>query len=114
MPGQFFNPGVHTSQIGQLQTDRHLVDKCRLFGHGINAIHPDLRATNRDDNTGQASTQFFSFGGSVLAAQAPDSLRFEKPGTYFVALRAISQRQGDKTTPYARIQNMDRVRVVVK
>ena len=39
---------------------------------------------------------------------------FVKPGTWFPALRGISQRQGDSTTPYARIQNLDRVRVVVQ
>lgn len=39
---------------------------------------------------------------------------FSKPGTYFTTLRVISQREGDKSTPYARIQNLDRVRVVVK
>lgn len=39
---------------------------------------------------------------------------FTKPGTYFVALRVASQRQGDKKTPYAHIQNLGRVRVVVK
>ena len=39
---------------------------------------------------------------------------FAKPGTYFTTLRAISQRNGDQNTPYARIQNLDRVRVVVK
>ena len=39
---------------------------------------------------------------------------FSKPGTYFPALRAASQRQGDAKTPYARIQNLGRVRVVVK
>lgn len=39
---------------------------------------------------------------------------FDKPGTYFPALRGISQRQGDAGTPYARIQNLGRVRVVVK
>jgi hypothetical protein len=38
---------------------------------------------------------------------------FSKPGTYFPALRAASQRQGDAKTPYARIQNLGRVRVVV-
>jgi hypothetical protein len=42
------------------------------------------------------------------------SHRYEKAGTYFVALRGTSQRQGDRTTPYARIQNLGRVRVVVK
>ena len=39
---------------------------------------------------------------------------FSKPGTYFPVLRAASQRQGDAGTPYARIQNLARVRVVVK
>ena len=39
---------------------------------------------------------------------------FSKPGTYFAALRVTSQRQGDANTPYARIQNLGRVRVVVK
>ncbi|CAN7450119.1 hypothetical protein LJR225_003009 [Phenylobacterium sp. LjRoot225] len=40
--------------------------------------------------------------------------RFETPGTYFPALLGTSQRQGDANTPYARIQNLGRVRVVVK
>jgi hypothetical protein len=39
---------------------------------------------------------------------------FTKPGTYFPTLRAVSQRQGDANTPYARIQNLGRVRVVVE
>lgn len=39
---------------------------------------------------------------------------FLKPGTYFPALRATSQRQGDAHTPYARIHNLGRVRVVVQ
>ena len=39
--------------------------------------------------------------------------RFDQAGTYFVALRGVSQREGG-TTPYRRIRNLDRVRVVVK
>lgn len=39
---------------------------------------------------------------------------FAKPGTYFVALRGASQRQGNAATPYARIENLARVRVVVR
>jgi hypothetical protein len=39
---------------------------------------------------------------------------FSTPGTYFPTLRAVSQRQGDAQTPYARIQNLGRARVVVK
>lgn len=40
--------------------------------------------------------------------------QFLKPGTYFPTLRVASQRDGDGKTPYTRIQNLDRVRVVVK
>jgi hypothetical protein len=39
---------------------------------------------------------------------------FSEPGTYFPALRATSQRQGDARTPFARVQNLGRVRVVVR
>ena len=40
--------------------------------------------------------------------------RFAEPGTYFVTLRVASQRQGNTATPFTRIQNLARVRVVVK
>jgi len=39
---------------------------------------------------------------------------FSKPGTYIPALRASSQRQGDFKTQFARVQNLGRVRVVVR
>ena len=39
---------------------------------------------------------------------------FSKLGTYFPVLRASSQREGDPKTPYSRVQNLARVRVVVK
>jgi hypothetical protein len=42
------------------------------------------------------------------------SYAFSKPGTYFPALRASSHRQGNFKTPFARIENLGRVRVVVK
>lgn len=38
---------------------------------------------------------------------------FSKPGTYFPALRVTSNRQGDAASPYAQMQNLARVRVVV-
>jgi hypothetical protein len=38
---------------------------------------------------------------------------FIRPGTYFPALRAIVQRQDAAGTPFARVQNLGRVRVVV-
>jgi hypothetical protein len=39
---------------------------------------------------------------------------YNKSGTYFAGLRVTSQRDGDSRTPYGRIQNIARVRVVVK
>ncbi len=38
---------------------------------------------------------------------------YNEPGTYFAMLRIASHRQGDRTTKYARVQNLGRVRVVV-
>jgi len=49
--------------------------------------------------------------GSHVTVKATHT--FSKPGTYFTTLRVASQRQGDATTPYTRIQNLERVRVVV-
>jgi hypothetical protein len=39
---------------------------------------------------------------------------FSKPGTYFPVLRATSQREGDTKTAYGRVQNIARVRVVIR
>ena len=39
--------------------------------------------------------------------------RFGEPGTWFPAVRVAAQRDGDPSTPYARVQNLARVRVVV-
>ncbi|MFG2971110.1 Tat pathway signal sequence domain protein [Streptomyces sp. NPDC048288] len=38
---------------------------------------------------------------------------YSEPGTYFAVLRATVQREGDAKTPFARVQNLGRVRVVV-
>lgn len=38
---------------------------------------------------------------------------FDRPGTYYVALRGVSQREGNAANPYRRIRELDRVRVVV-
>lgn len=39
---------------------------------------------------------------------------YRQPGTYFTTLRVVSQRTGDAATPYTRIQNLARVRIVVE
>ncbi len=38
---------------------------------------------------------------------------YGEPGIYFPVLRGTSQRQGDARTPYGRVQNLARARVVV-
>jgi hypothetical protein len=47
------------------------------------------------------------------AVQLKTTYTFSEPGTYFPVLHATSQREGDPDTPWARIENLDRVRVVV-
>jgi hypothetical protein len=48
------------------------------------------------------------------AVQLKATYTFSEPGTYFPVIRATSQREGDPDTPWARIENLDRVRVVVE
>jgi hypothetical protein len=53
-------------------------------------------------------------GRMVRKADVAKEFSFDTPGTYFITLRGFSQRNGDQTTPFARIPNLARVRVVVK
>lgn len=46
-------------------------------------------------------------------ARLTASHAYARPGTYFAVLRAALQREGDPGTPYARVQNLAQVRVVV-
>ncbi|QIG81949.1 hypothetical protein G5C33_14070 [Sphingosinithalassobacter tenebrarum] len=52
--------------------------------------------------------------GTGESAQVSASHRYTRPGTYFAVLRGTSQREGDRETPFARVQNLARVRVVVE
>lgn len=58
-----------------------------------------------------------SFTGVEVPHQDTVTLRatfsYSEPGTYFPGLRATAQREGDPDTPFARIANLGRVRVVV-
>jgi hypothetical protein len=64
----------------------------------------------KPENPGSASANFKGDSRTQLWA----TYTFSEPGTYFPVLRATSQREGDPNTPWARIENLDRVRVVVK
>lgn len=52
---------------------------------------------------------------SLAAAQVSLSAThaYSRPGTYYAVLRATSHRNGDADSPYARIENIGRARVVV-
>jgi hypothetical protein len=51
---------------------------------------------------------------SGTRATARTEHAFTKAGTYFPALRAMSQREGNIDSQYTRVQNLGRVRVIVR
>jgi len=65
----------------------------------------------------------FAGDGTRSAAAAIDAPRarvelraehaYPEPGTYFAVLRVTAQREGDPDTPYGRVRNLDRARVIV-
>jgi hypothetical protein len=58
--------------------------------------------------------KFSPVGETACRVTLSTTSAFCTPGTYFPTLRAVSGRQGDAKTPYARIQNLGRARVMVK
>jgi len=66
------------------------------------------------DGTGEFATQEKLKNSSQEKMTISKIHSFSEPGTYFITLRAVSQRDGNAETPFTRIRNLDRVRVVVK
>jgi hypothetical protein len=66
------------------------------------------------DLTGTGRFTASQFGRPRPSVQIRRTFIYTEPGTYFPALRVTAQREGDTGTPYARIQNLDRVRIVVR
>lgn len=63
-----------------------------------------------------AGTDHFTaspFGSRSQTVEVSVPFIYTTPGTYFPALRVPSQREGDTSTPFAKVQNLGRVRVVV-
>jgi hypothetical protein len=62
-------------------------------------------------------TGSFSVAESIEVAEgvvAQHQFSFAEPGVYFPTVRVAAHRNGDRTSPYARVQNLARVRVVVR
>jgi PKD repeat protein len=53
-------------------------------------------------------------GAPSTSANVSVKHTYAKPGTYFAVVRVTARRGGDATTPYQQIQNLARIRVVVK
>jgi hypothetical protein len=81
--------------MGQLVLAEWDFDGSKTFAHTVN-----LSEAKATDN-----------GGSV---EFTATYTFSEPGVYFPTVRVASQRNGDEKTPYTRILNLDRVRVVVE
>jgi hypothetical protein len=60
------------------------------------------------------TTKFKLTDKSALRYTVKTTYKFTKSGTYFPTLKVTSQRQGDTKTPFTRVQNLGRVRVVVQ
>ena len=66
------------------------------------------------DGTGEFAVAERGLNSSQEKMTISRTHSFSEPGTYFVTVRAVSQRNGNMETPFTRIQNLDRVRIVVK
>jgi hypothetical protein len=67
----------------------------------------DLDASGRFDRTAAVPNR-------ARRATVTLTHRFDRPGTYFIGLKGVTERNGNRTSPYARIENLARVRVVVR
>jgi hypothetical protein len=85
-------------------------DSFRLW-YNDNADHIGPRTPRLVSCTGNFTAA--SFGPPKLTVHVQANFTYTTPGTYFAALRATSQRDGDPITPFARVQNLGRVRIVV-
>lgn len=65
------------------------------------------------DGTGRFPAAEESVDGTAASGSYERRHSYDKPGTYFVTVRVTAHRQGDVSTPYLRIPNLARVRVVV-
>jgi hypothetical protein len=65
------------------------------------------------DFAGNGSFTPFAFGAPKPTVEVHATFTYTTPGTYFAALQATSERDGDTTTPFAQVQNLGTVRVVV-
>ncbi|WP_212748849.1 hypothetical protein [Nocardia cyriacigeorgica] len=64
--------------------------------------------------TGTGDFTPLPIGSPEETLEVTHTVTYDTPGTYYPAVRATSHRTGDTTTPYAGVQNIGRIRVVVR
>jgi hypothetical protein len=115
-------------KIGETVTFTAIVDVPEHMGKLVTAVwnfdglSPDFKKKIGDlhgwnfvtSGVFPVSTKWVAVNKTGARVRLTTTYRFSKPGTYFPALRVASQRQGNANTSFTRIQNLDRVRVVVK
>jgi hypothetical protein len=65
------------------------------------------------DGAGAYPFKHPAIDGKMRALKLETTHAFDRPGTYFAAVRAVSHRDGDMAATSRRIENLGRVRVVV-
>jgi hypothetical protein len=84
-------------------------------------FHADIEVPSKTGVIVKAEWDFEGTGDYPVVSEIKPESRmtvtttytFSKPGTYFPALRVTCSRHGDRDSPYAQVQNLGRVRVVV-
>ncbi|WP_198653531.1 PKD domain-containing protein [Actinocorallia populi] len=66
------------------------------------------------DFTGTGAFTARSFGAPRQTVEVKVTFTYTKPGTYYPALRATAQREGDPSDPFTEVPNLGRMRVVVR
>ena len=97
--------------VGKPVTLTAVIDVPPGAGRAVSAAW-DLNGRGTFATTQQITKSNSNASGSQVTLKITYS--FSKPGTYFPALLATSQREGDGTSQFTRIPNLGKARVIVK
>ncbi|WP_207904661.1 PKD domain-containing protein [Novosphingobium sp. PhB165] len=111
---QGIQPVVTITANGKAQTDVRRGEPVRLAGTVSVPPGAGSVVSAQWDFEGDGTFDEDAKPGTGANVTVSTTHSFDKPGTYFVVLRAASQREGDANTPFARIQNLSRAKIVVR
>ena len=106
-------PTVSLTANGGVRADVHVGEPVQFSGEIAAPPGGGVIVELAWDFTGDGEFTAAVDGPRGNQAQVAAQHSFSEPGTYYVGLRAISQRDSYLGTPYGQLINLDRVRVVV-